>query len=202
MSARVCRTVRRELPWFVGGDLPEARIDAVQEHLMVCVDCRRQAASLQQSTKALRAMAEQATSPTPAVAESMFASMHAEILGRVDEIAAASDRGPSPVWRSLLSIAAAAVLFVVGWWLVRSPSSLSVFERSPMVAPAAAGPATVVPWAGPRVELQLLGDEGPAAGGTGSPGPGMMGRWRLRTLVGEEGPERLLPGPESAAGGR
>jgi hypothetical protein len=204
VTSRACRLVQRELPWFVGGDLPASRRDAVQDHLRGCLPCRRQAASLQQSTKALRAMAGDAASAAAGpVDEALFTSMHASILATVEaEVAASACHDRMPLRRLVLPVAAAVALFSIGWWIVRSPSGLSLFERPPIVSPAmAVGPATVVPYAGPRVELRLLGDER-SEDPAGSLGPGLMGRWRLRSLVGEGVLPHLPPDPGVAGDAR
>jgi hypothetical protein len=186
VTPRTCKRVRRELPWFVGGDLPVARRAEVQEHLRGCFECRRDAASLQQSTKVLREVGER---PAARIDEAMFADMHATILDGLDaELRADPPRPVLP--RPLVSIAAAGVLFTVGWWFVRGPAQASVFERPPIVMPVGSEHPAAVPYSGPRVPLRLLGEEHPdrEVTGTDGMGPGMMGRWRLRTLVDEGAP--------------
>jgi hypothetical protein len=188
-----CQRVRDELPWFVGGDLPAERERATADHLRDCRDCRRHAAALQQSTKAL---GEAGRVAPDGADEAMFAVMHASILAAVGREEAVRMRGEAgrPAWR-WAQVLAAAAMFLFGWWLVDSRSDSPVFGRPPITSPIGVGAAKAVPYAGDRVQLQPLGDEWPAASGGDGFGPGMMGRWRLRTLEDLENPGAVLVPP-------
>ena len=192
MSRSPCRKVRAELPWFVGGDLPAERERAAADHLRACSDCRRQAAALQQAKKVLgeagRAVPDGADEP-------MFTAMHASILaavGREEAGQLRSEAGGS-AWR-WAQVLAAAAMFLFGWWLVDTRENSSVFGRPPITG-GLTGAAKAVPWSGDRVQLQPLGDESSEANGADSVGPGMMGRWRLRTLEDLETPDSVVFAP-------
>jgi len=192
VSRSTCRRVRDELPWFVGGDLPAERERAAADHLRDCCACRRQAAALQQSRKAL----DEAGRVVPGgVDEPMFTAMQASIVaavGREEAGAMRGEAGGAP-WR-WAQVLAAAAMFLFGWWLVDTEAVSPVFGRPPIAGPIG-GVAKAVPYAGHRVELQPLGDEWkPATGGAeNGVGPGMMGRLRLRTLEDLEDPDFVVP---------
>ncbi len=203
-----CSPVCRDLPLFLGGDLDLARSAEVSRHLRECSPCRREAMRLQQSLKQLQRIA------LPIVHESVFAEMQATIVARVDaEIAAGHAEPRVPVgWQLGWAGAAAAALFVIGWWFVRPPLAPAALERSPIAVPIGhSDPRLVQPYAGTGVPLRFLGDDvvsGERGAGFG-PAPGMMGRWRLRALVDEEffapwpGTDREgAPMPGSGARGR
>lgn len=199
-----CSRACRDLPLFLGGDLDAARSGEVGAHLRGCPACRREAMGLQQALKQLQRIA------TPAVDESTFAAMHAVILERVEAGMAGSIAAPrgSAGWRLWWAMAAAAALFLAGWWFVRPPAVPAALERAPIAVPVGHSAATlVVPYAGERVPLRLLGDDvvsGEQEAGRGA-APGMMGRWRLRTLVDEQSGEpwpRVAPRPQQPPGAR
>jgi len=202
-----CSHVCRDLPLFIGGDLDVGRAAEIGRHLRDCPTCRREAVGLQQSLKQLRRIAAPAMAAS-ADDESLFASMHAAIVDRVDaEIAGGIETADgtwfaSGSWGGLRTMAAhrwgwglgwaaaaAVVLFVIGWWSVRPPAAPALLDRAPIVVPVRHAEANVVvPYAGPRVPLRLLGDEAVSDQRWAEIGraPGMMGRCRLRSLVGEE----------------
>lgn len=187
-----CRQIREALPLFVGGDLAGVRADAVREHLRDCTACRREAAGLQQPLKRLRGLG------AAAVDEAMFASLQDAIVERVAAEALGDVPGERlrthPAWWG--AAAAAAVLScLVGFWVVRPEAGPALLRRAPIAMPVGdPGPSVVVPYAGPRVPLRLLGHE-PGSGS--AQGPGMMGRLRLRSLVEETDdlPPPLAPAP-------
>lgn len=205
MSRSPCQRVRDELPWFVGGDLPVERERAAAAHLRDCSACRREAAALQQSRKALGVAGRVVPDGAD---EAMFAAMHASIVAAVGREQDGAMRGeverpwpgrmPARRWVQVL---AAAAMFLFGWWLVDTRAVSSVFDRPPIGGPArVVGVAKAVPYAGHRVQLQPLGDEWrPATGGVeNGVGPGMMGRWRLRTLEDADFVVPVLPMPSPA----
>lgn len=199
MSGWTCAEVRGHLEWFVGGDLDACSLAAVRSHLRDCQACRSVAGSLHRATCAVRALAD---APHPAVDDSMFTAMHAEVMAAV-----AAEAGRERSWpKRLLPLVAAVVLFGLGWWLVRGSDDGSVFVRPPIMAMTGTeGPAKAVPWAGPRVPLRSLGEESDSdAPADGSFGPGMMGRWHLRTLEAIESMSPTLTDVPAAtrAGGR
>lgn len=180
-----CTQVLNWLPCFVGDDLDVETASAVRAHLLDCVACRREAAALQQSTKALRSLRE---AGAPGVDDAAFASMHTAILAAVDRAEAETGRWSGwrlPRW--LASAAAAVLLFGVGWHLMREDDAPWGDRRGFSVSFDHAGPAKAVPWSdGGHVQLRPLGDDGASDNADrdaeGTVGPGMMGRWRLRTL--------------------
>lgn len=187
-----CRAIRDALPLFVGGDLAETRARAVRQHLRDCAACRREAAGLQQPLKRLRGLG------AGAVDEAMFASLQDAIVERVAAEACGDALGERPrthpAWWAAAA-AAALVSFLVGWWVVRPAAGPALLRRAPIAMPVGdPGPSVVVPYAGPRVPLRLLGHE-PGSGS--AQGPGMMGRLRLRSLVeeAEDLPPPLAPSP-------
>lgn len=198
MTKLRCARVRTLLPLFVGSDLcadvpAEAQqLLALREHLRECGGCRREAADLQQSNKALRASFAAAR---PRVEESSFTTMHASIMAAVQTDAALRERGHRAAWRRPWLFASAAALFLAGVWFVRAPGGLTLMRRAPIATPIGSDAAVrAVPWAGPRVELEPLGEESWTYGAAESGfGAGMMGRGRLRALVEED----MLP-PASA----
>jgi anti-sigma factor RsiW len=193
-----CTRILSWLPAFVGDELDVAAAATVRQHLRDCVDCRRQAASLQQARNALQRLA---AAPAPGVDEAWFASLQQDVVAAV----ARQAERPAPRWweamRWPVSVAAAAALFSCGWWLVRDDGPESLLQRPPLVttvghAGASLGPAKAVPWSGERLQMQPLGDEGGVESGFG---PGMMGRYQLRTLEGREWPAGW-PLPEAGLG--
>lgn len=191
-----CAQVLDWLPCFVGDDLDVESASAVRAHLRDCVACRREAAALQQSMKALRSLQE---AGAPGVDDAAFAVMHTSILAAVDRAATETGRGSGwrlPRW--LASAAAAVLLFGVGWHLMRGDESPFGDRRGFSVSFDHAGPAKAVPWSdGGHVQLRPLGDDGASGDADryveGSVGPGMMGRWRLRTLEGVGSVEDEFP---------
>jgi len=183
VTAWTCDDVRRNLEWFVGDDLDAGSAAQVRAHLRECVVCRNDAASLQQAIKGLRGLA---TAGHPDVDDAMFTAMHASIVERIDAESHALGRVRGRGWWRVLPLAAAAAVFAIGWWSVRGLDGGSVFDRPPLGTLVDHGvPVKVVPWSGPRVPLQPLGDErSEPDAASGGVGPGMMGRWRLRTLEG------------------
>lgn len=170
-----CVRICRDLPLFIGGDLDAARAGEIGAHLRGCSCCRREAVGLQQPLKHLRGITE------PVVDEAMFASMHAAIVARLDEVEVA-EPAPFPGWRVWAAGAAAAALFVLGWCWVERPVAPAALARPPIAVPIGHSHASpVVPYAGERmpVPLRLLGDEEIDDRG----GAGLMWRWRLRSLV-------------------
>lgn len=184
---------RRWLPEFVGGDLDAARSAAVRSHLVACSACRREAAALQQSLKALRGGGRDLVA---GVDEAMFATLHADVCAAV-----AAERLPaspgSHRWLWFGTLAAAS--FLLGWLtmvetrpqaLVREPifrvsdGSMSDGRGDPGRSKHR-GDLQPFRTATPAV-LHPLGYPGGAEddvlrGGRGA-GVGMMGRLRLRTL--------------------
>lgn len=189
-----CAKVVAWLPLFVGEDLEPVHAAAVRTHLRDCAACRRQASTLQQSVKALRGLAG---TTVPGVDEAMFASMHERIVAAVQaEAAPEADFGRRWWVRWPVSAAAAVLLFVGGWALVRGLEPASLLDRPALATPGgSSSEVRVVPWSGGgRVPLQALGHQAaPTEVGTDPAGSGMMGRWRLRTLEDVE-----LPPPEGA----
>lgn len=179
-----CETMREALPWFVGGELEPARAAAVREHLVECLACRTEAAAWRQSRARLQRAASAAV---PGVDDGFFAAMHSAIVAEV----AAGDRAPVPPRQLPWWMVLAAVLLVgLGFFAGRGRSAATVFERAPLAVPAVFDTPLVVPWAGERVPLRLLGDERRLSAGTaateqveGGQGAGMMGRTTLRTLA-------------------
>ena len=190
-----CPSVLELLPWFVGGDLDATHSEAVRVHLRGCSSCRREAAALQQATKALQAVREAMESPPPGskalgvAEEPMFAAMHDSIVQAVRTEAARIDAAPRPTLATRwLPLAAALMLVAVGWWWMRGPASLSVMQRRAIDMPLVDDSfVRVVPWAGPRVPLQPLGFTVPPSeeGAESGVGQGMMGRCRLRDRADE-----------------
>lgn len=173
-----CAEIRTRLDGFVGGELDAASASVVAVHLRDCAACRREATGLQQVVHRLLGLRD---AGHPEVDDSTFAAMHAATMHRI-EVEVDRTTTATPWVRRVLPIAAAAGLFVAGWWMTREPSPPSVFVRPPIGSPVAldragVGPATFV------VPMRQLGDEslGPASDGFGA---GLMGRWRLRTLEG------------------
>ena len=189
MNPRACRDVCRDLPSFVGGDLGADRCSEIRLHLRDCGGCRREAGALQRSIRSLQAMAE---TGHPDVDDSLFAAMHSSIVACTEQEASRDPAWPRLV-RWLVPMAAAVACFLLGWWFVGTPARLSVLERSPIATPVRSGAPLAVPYAGPRVHIQPLGDDSASfeAGAWSRLGPGMMGRWRLRALVTEDA---TLPG--------
>jgi anti-sigma factor RsiW len=191
-----CPAIRRELAWFVGGDLEPGQMAAVAGHLAACPACRREAASLQQARKALGGAGAASRRPgaLAGVDEAMFAALQEQIT------AAAFAAAAVPVRRSALAralcAAAAVLLFGFGWWLVRGPAPEPLLVRAPIAGTGAAGSSTplVLPWAGPRARMQPLGYSvsGAPDGDEDGFGAGMLRRQRLRTLV-EDLPTPGLP---------
>jgi len=187
VTAPRCHDVRDELAWFVGGDLPAQRQRAVADHLRGCVACRCEAAALQQSGKALAAVASYVPDGAD---EPMFAAMHASILAAVD--VGGIDRAGGETWllrhcrqgRLWLQGLAAAALFLFGWWLVDAGTAPSLLYRPSLGGTNVAGAGKAVPYSGDRVQLQPLGEESmpDEADAQGAAGRGMMGRMSLRTL--------------------
>lgn len=58
-----CAQVEKRLPLHAGGDLPEGEAAAVAEHLQVCPDCQRAAASYEAAVQALREAGRQKPPP-------------------------------------------------------------------------------------------------------------------------------------------
>jgi anti-sigma factor RsiW len=172
-----CRETLPKLTEFVGGDLLGAEFDRVRTHLIDCVTCRREAASLQRASGALRSVADAAV---PGVDDAMFTGLHRSI------VAAVHAAEPAPA-RSAMWLAAAALVLLVGGLALGMAfrRADSVWTRPPVVTMASQ--SLVVPWAGPRVDLQLLGDEQ-----TDPWGGGLLEKYRLRQLA-DEGV--LLPVP-------
>lgn len=172
-----CAQFQRELPWFIGGDLDRERAAATAEHLRTCLACRREAASLQQSHKALASLRNVTAA---GIDDAAFAAMHADIMAAATRVPVGSE-APSP-WPRALWIAAAALLFAFGWSLVRGDEPQSLFDRAPipMATSTGEGAPLVSPFAGPRARvLPLSHDDGDAFDAWGS---GMMRRELLRTL--------------------
>lgn len=179
-----CANVRGDLPLFVGGDLDRVRAATVRRHLCECAQCRREASSLQQPLLQLQAFGGRHDAARGD--DAWFAGLQRGVMDRIGaELRRDSVRRrpvPSPVWWAAAAIAAVAA-FLAGWSWMRPDARPDVLVRAPIAAPVGSpGPAKVVPYSGDRVPLQLLGDEP----GASSAGSGMMGRWRLRALVGEE----------------
>lgn len=176
-----CAKVGSWLPGFVGDNLDADAAAIVRAHLRDCVLCRREAAALQQARNALQRLG---TAPAPGVDDAWFAELQRDVVAAVGRQA----HRVGPRWWEIcrwpLSAAAAAALFLCGWWLVRDAGPESLLQRPPIAtAVGHTGPAKAVPWSGERLEMLPLGDEGGVENGVG---PGMMGRWRLRTLEGHE----------------
>lgn len=191
MSTR-CEQVRELLPWFVGGDLADVRLAGVREHLTSCAHCRREASSLLRATKALRSL----RLATPRVDEAAFGAMHGEILAAVRQEAARQEVAVERAVRVRSVFAVAALsLVALGLWVgfERRPSPLH--DRAPLATPASLSrPPLAVPYAGPRGEWHLLGDESEADAESFPPmyeegllddnvGQGLLGRDRLRPLI-------------------
>jgi Putative zinc-finger len=144
-----CSEMRELLPWFVGGDLSDAECARVREHLVACLPCRREAASLQQAGAALRGLA---SAPALGVDDAMFLGLQREVLTAV----AGSEPGRGPRrswWRPALASAAALLLVGVGFVVGGSWGDRrdSVWERSALspAGPAVdgTGPSARLPWA-------------------------------------------------------
>lgn len=198
MTATSCATVRRQLAWFVGGDVDVEQGTLVRAHLRECARCRRDASRLQQSRKALQGLADPAHVEKVGVDDTMFTTIYTSVVAAVERESLPNGGFAGRGWiasgwragvRHVLSIAAAVVLFLFGWWVIREPATLSVLEREPIgAALSAGGPVKVVPHVGPRVSMRQLGMDSEGnraplvAGIEDGLGLGMMGRWRLRTL--------------------
>ncbi|MBM4062480.1 MAG: hypothetical protein FJ265_15495 [Planctomycetes bacterium] len=193
-----CRAILDQLPLFAGGDLDASTAAAVKAHLRLCCACRREAASLLQALKALRG----AGVPDDVADAAGSADLHGAIVGAVMADVVARE-GRSVALRRAARVAAAAAaalsLFLGGWWLVRSEPD-PLFVRGPLVQNVDWSGPKAVPWSGGRVQLRPLGLDGRDAGGAGEgAAPGMLGRFRLRTLDAVEAP---LPGPRALPGER
>jgi anti-sigma factor RsiW len=188
----LCARSRRDLPLFVGGDLESGRAAEVSRHLRACPACRSEAVRLQQPLRHLQRLAAAIDD------EAGFASLQATIIdriGREQENGGPALRGPfgQRLWWTAAAVAVV-VSFAIGWWSVRAVAAPAALERAPIAIPVGhPGPALVVPYAGPRVPVRLLGDE-PAAGR--GPGSGMLGRWRLHALVDEALADPVSPAPK------
>lgn len=215
-----CAIFRSDLAAFAGGDLAADRAAIVREHLRDCLACRAEAGSLQRAVRTLGALA---TAPVPGIDDAWFADQQRRIVAAVEREAVEreavereaveqeavereADAAPASArWltgvRWAVPAAAAAGLFLCGWWFVRSDAAGTMLVRPPITTPVSAGPAKAVPWAsGGRVQLQPLGAEWSTIddGAAGGVGPGMMGRFRLRSLEDQElaAPEMApIPGP-------
>jgi hypothetical protein len=185
MSRDDCDSIREALPWFVGSELEPEHMASVRAHLVGCVACRGEASALQQGTARLQ---RASTAPVPGVDDAFFADLHRSIVARIETVDAAPVVAQAAGVRGWL-VLAAVLLVGFGFWLGRGGES-SIFDRPPLATPAAFdGPATVVPYSGPRVTLRPLGNEAVE----GEPGAdldgrraGMMARDRLRDLVDEK----------------
>lgn len=200
MSPSPCDPMREALPWFVGGDLEAAHAAAVRTHLVDCCGCRAEAATLQQGIARLQ---RAAVSRSSGIDDAFFGDMHRAVMTRVAtcEVGDGGGRGAElgralartgvaiKLWMPL----AAMMLVALGFWAGRGRSE-SIFDRPPLAVrtttmPEVGGePPIVVPWAGDRVPLRLLGEDfhfvGDDADGIDrSKGAGMMGRTTLRRLV-------------------
>lgn len=179
-----CDAVRAQLALFVGGDLEVAAADAVREHLLACLTCRNEAAGLQRAVFGLR---REAVAAAPRLGEDFFASLQHDICARV-AAAAVPDAAPAATrspWRGLFVAAAAAGLALAGFLATRGGEP-SVWTRPAVATPVDFGAPKAVPWAGPRVPLRLLGDDGLADeaidDATGET-QGLRARETLRNLV-------------------
>ena len=135
-----CEQVRGQLTWFVGGELDRDRAQAVAAHLARCLTCRLDAASLQQAGKLLAGAgaAMRGESELPGVDESWFEAMHTEIT---DAALRESCTGAAPGSSYTLWAAAAMLLFALGWWFVRPPEPVALFDRMPIPMATERGPA-------------------------------------------------------------
>ena len=213
MSTSNCDELRGLLTWFVGEDLAGAEAERVRGHLIGCMPCRREAASLQQAISALR---HSGAAPVAGVDEALFVDLHRGVMAAV--------AGPAPLpvhrpwWQRLAGrpgVAAVAALllvgvgFVVGGFWGSGGQFGSVWQRSALPTvdhpgARAAGPSQPVglPWAMRPLGIEswqrledgdaereltverLPGLEaGALPAGGAIPGKGLMVRARLRSLV-------------------
>lgn len=150
MSPSDCDTIRGLLPWFVGEDLSAGEFERVRVHLLACLPCRREAASLHRATGALQSVR---VAPVPGVDDAMFAGLHHEVMAAVAGTEPGGARRPR-WWRPVGTAAAALLLvgvgFLVGGILGDARLGDSVWQRNALPT---AGEQTVgasqapgVPW--------------------------------------------------------
>ena len=192
MNSSTCQQVLAVLPWFVGDDLEEERRSAVCDHLRGCMACRREAAVLQ---RALGALGSAAIAQSAVVDESAFTDLHRSILARVDAATAVQAGHRSRLAARLSLAGVAAALVAVGFWLGMARPDADIWDRPPTRSSSSGdGPVLVVPYAGPRVELRPLGNEGDGwREDSGTAGSGLLVRRWLRTLVEEGAPLPAAP---------
>ena len=133
-----CRTARRALLARGDGPLPAAERDALERHLVGCVDCRRRADEIDQALGALRALPPALPFPDDALESIWNRTIRAAQPGGAP-VARLADRGaraPRPSraagWRLALA-AAALVAAVLGPYL-----AFRARESAAPVAPAVA----------------------------------------------------------------
>jgi hypothetical protein len=120
VSAIACREVRRQLPWFLGDDLPVDGLAAIRSHLLGCLPCRREAAELQRAGAAYRAAMQ---AEVAGVDEALFGAMQQHVMAAVAGVEPAPKRSwwRPLAWSRLPSraamLAAAGLLVGLGFWL-------------------------------------------------------------------------------------
>jgi len=108
-----CRTVRKRIPVFVGGELPAAKSERVRRHLVACLACRAEAEEIERARAAVREMAGAGAAGDWSPAE--WRGMIREIIDAPDE---------SRAWTAVMRLrpafaATLGVLIVAGFFLLQ-----------------------------------------------------------------------------------
>lgn len=193
-----CAAMRRHLPLFVGGDLPESVLAAARAHLIDCADCRRSAGG---ELAALRALRRQAVATQPALPVDFFAALHRDVLASV--AAHSSPGAASGAWhrlRGFVRIAAAALLSFAGGVYLAGGGGAGGLAGRPAIRssehagdPGRSGGRPLLRPMQHQFTTDIAGFD--TAGIDGAvPGTGLMGRLQLRLLVDEAADDGRLRG--------
>jgi len=157
-----CRTIRKRIPLFVGGELSASKSARVKRHLVSCPECRTEAEEIERSRAAVREMARagEAGDFSPAewrrmirqitgVASTLSTSFPSiddfseRVLGKVESVDATPAFRLRPVLAAALGVLAVAGLFLFQKEL-RSPAAPETgsfaaagAEAQPILPPAA-----------------------------------------------------------------